>query len=79
MHWITTILTLIPLLDGKLTECEGEYCCPEMKGIVLNIWSPTEFDGHESIGGCLIALRHSDPFETHYTASRVSLVKSLYR
>ena len=28
------VLALIPLLDGRLTECEGEYCCPEMKGIV---------------------------------------------
>lgn len=28
------LLALISLLNGRLTECEGEYCCPEMKGIV---------------------------------------------
>ena len=32
-----TVLVLFPLLDARLTECEGEYCCPEMKGIVSKI------------------------------------------
>ena len=34
MHWTKTVLAIIPLLNGRLTECEGEYCCPEMKGTV---------------------------------------------
>lgn len=33
MYW--TVLVLIPLLDGRLTECEGEYCCPEMKDLAI--------------------------------------------
>ena len=36
------VLALIPLLESRLTECEGEYCCPEMKGMVSNVRSSTD-------------------------------------
>ena len=44
-----TVLVVIPLLDGRLTECEGEYCCPEMKGIVSKILSSVANGGQNKI------------------------------
>jgi len=35
MYWTILVLALVPLLDGRLTECEGEYCCPEMKDLAI--------------------------------------------